>query len=297
MYIDDKKLGYAIIIFMPIFCVSLIGYLFYLFKYNHYDLVVTFPNLGILAVDNSVKIRGKYVGMVKSIERKDNKAVVCLEMSYPVKLKTDYQINERDRGLMGDREIEIIPGTAEDEIDISKPVSGNFIPGIANNIAMANNLIDKTMELRSIISQLAYGDSNNKSFTVKFNKLLNDIDRLSRKADEIVYKLESPMNRNVAELHSVMGRTRKITSLSVAASENYFDVITKTLNQLEETIIKLNPLVDSAEVFTRQLQNGSGMAARAFRPVSYLDTLATMLGKLQKDLAEMRHSHLNINFF
>jgi ABC-type transporter Mla subunit MlaD len=239
------------------------------------------------------------VGRVKAIERKNDSAFVTLEMWVPVHLKKDYIINERDRGLMGDREIQMLPGTpGGQEIDISVPITGTFVPGISENMAAANNLQKEINELHTYIADMAYGKDGRKSFPNQFNDVLEKLDEVSQKLETLIAGMQDPVNNGVVMLNKVSKDARTVSTSVIKSADDLIAQLEKTLVQLDTIMAKAGPALDTVGGIADRMLTDSTLVARTLRKTSFLDTLAQSVESLHKELLLMRKKgHLNINLF
>ncbi len=298
MATNYKKLGYILIVFLLLFTLSFVGYLYYLFKYKHHDITVIFPTLGILAIDNPVKVKGKPVGRVKEITREGNTAKVVMEIFIPLDLKKDYVINERDKGLMGDREIEIIQGVADEKVDISKPLKGNFVPGIAESIGYAKSLKKKSDEIYRLLIDLSNGTDQKKSFPKQFENLVAVLEKFSGDIENVVTKIEKPFNSGASSIREITGKTREISGDLINNSDKALGILADLSNNVEMLITRLSPMIDSVDAINNKITADSTLIGRALSPQSYLDTLVVKVDELNKTLEFIRKkAHLNINLF
>ena len=76
-----------------------------------YDLEVLFDSATGLAKDVTVEIAGVEIGRVKKIALQDGKALVVLRMNPGMVIRKDAQAIIRTRGILGDKYVEIIPGS------------------------------------------------------------------------------------------------------------------------------------------------------------------------------------------
>src|SRR5574340_760419 len=77
-----------------------------------YPVDVVFDSAAGLLRDAPVQIAGIEVGRVESIALKDGKALVRLRVGANVKLEKDVIASIKTQGILGDKYIEIYPGTA-----------------------------------------------------------------------------------------------------------------------------------------------------------------------------------------
>ncbi len=294
---NDRKIGYAVLLFAGIILLSFCVYVYVAFFHGHSRIEVVFPHLGILAVDDAVKIRGKQVGHVLAIERRNNTAVVRIELYQPVTLKSDYRIREHDRGLMGDREIEIIPGTLGREADLRKPLSGVFVPGIAESIPLAAGLKTQIDTLLALIHRMS-DTTNPKSFVREFNDVVGRIDTATGQLSAMVSSIQEPVDHGVAQLEKISGQTRTMSKTMVTQADRVLPRLDSLLSATELVLARISPAIDSVSRYTQGALGDSTNVARMLRPVSFLDTINVMIRSINHELAAIRKTgRLNLNMF
>ena len=80
-------------------------------KGEGYEIFVKLPSAAGLDKDASVRIAGVEVGRVKDILLEDNKAKVIIRVHPDVKVGTDFVAVLKTKGLLGERYLELIPGS------------------------------------------------------------------------------------------------------------------------------------------------------------------------------------------
>ena len=76
-----------------------------------YLVNVVFDNATGLARDASVQIAGVEVGRVEEISLRNGKALVTMRMLPSVKLEKDVEAKIKSYGILGDKYVDIVPGT------------------------------------------------------------------------------------------------------------------------------------------------------------------------------------------
>jgi len=82
-----------------------------------YEIEAVFSNCGSLKTGATINIAGVEVGRVKSITLDDYEAKVIMLMSPGVKIPEDSVASIKTKGLIGEKFIEICPGTPEEFIE------------------------------------------------------------------------------------------------------------------------------------------------------------------------------------
>jgi len=222
---------------------------------------------------------------------------MALEMFSPADLRIDYQINERDRGLMGDREIEILPGKNPEPADRSGPLRGEFVPGIAESIPLAEGLKTQIEELLALIHRMA-DTKNPASFVRQFNSAVGRIDSATGQLVTMVASIEHPVTQSLAQLDTIAGQARQLSSTVLRQAGRAFPKVDSLLAQSAAILTRIEPVVDSLAVLSHAALNDSTVVSQMLRPVSFLDTLNTMIRNLNRELADTRKTgRLNINLF
>jgi ABC-type transporter Mla subunit MlaD len=298
MKIDDKNIGYGVLLAGLLILIFLLFYIYFTAFYGHYEIQVAFPNLGILAIDDPAKIHGKQVGKVKSIAWVNRRPLVTLVLFGPVDLRADYGINERDRGLMGDREIEINPGNAESKTDQKNVLRGNYISGIAEAIGLTTELEKKITELQDLIAGMAGKKGQDPSFPKVFGGIIDTVDIISQKLETFMAKIERPIQTQVAKVQTISAEARQLSGSMVKNGGALLDLADTLSARIDFLLNHIQPALSQAEKLTDSFKADSTFVGRVLQPVSFLDTLELNLKNLQNELEEIRrHGRLNINLF
>ena len=166
------------------------------------EVSVTFPSAAGLDPHASVAVAGVEVGRVKKISLEDGRAKLILEINSSVNIGKDYTAMLKNRGLLGERYVELIPGAPDavfleegDEIkrtatytDMDKLV--NILAEVATDIkgitgalkgsiggeegaGSVKLIVENLSELTSSINSLLAKNST------KFDNIMTNLDTLS----------------------------------------------------------------------------------------------------------------------
>jgi ABC-type transporter Mla subunit MlaD len=81
---------------------------------SYRTLYATLPNIGHLQLHDPVVIAGARVGQVLSTSTRDGKALVELQLQGVKPFPVGTQVRIRDNGLLGARDVDIVPGTSKE---------------------------------------------------------------------------------------------------------------------------------------------------------------------------------------
>jgi ABC-type transporter Mla subunit MlaD len=280
---NDRNLGYCVILFFILFIAGISVYLLthVLAPVYYRTIVFNSPNsLNFIKKQDPVRFRGAEAGTVRNIYLKDGKTCVRIETREPLVLYQDYLIIADAKGFMGDRYIEIDPGDArKPSISPDEPLSGIFpigpVEGIAytaelsDKIGTLNVLIDKLMkEEKPLENGLASMINKIDSATVSLTRTLNKArifssvkaDTLAgtlRKVYEGTKKLSVSVPETVSALEKISVKTRSLLNAADSLAVSC-EIFLNRLNAIEsdfamEDIIKLRSRISSLKKFLNEL--------------------------------------------
>ena len=92
---------------------------------SYRSLYASLPNIGHLQTHDEVQIAGVKVGQVLRTSTRNGRALVELQLTHVKPLPVDTQVLVRDNGLLGDRDVELVPGTSKKLLVNGATVSGS----------------------------------------------------------------------------------------------------------------------------------------------------------------------------
>jgi phospholipid/cholesterol/gamma-HCH transport system substrate-binding protein len=208
-----------------------------------YNVSAVFDNVAGLKKEASVQLAGVEIGRVESIQLEDAKARVTMKVNPNVRLEKDVTAAIKTHGILGDKYIEIIPGTKNAQY---------LQPGeqIARTERQAD--IDKLMnevtyvitDIRKVTTSLSHtlGSEEGES---DLRRIVANVRDLSDHLNQVVVKNDEKFAEMVANLRNASAEMEKtFTSLSE---------ITGGINKGEGTIGKLVKNPDLADRLNKTL--------------------------------------------
>ncbi|NOY22684.1 MAG: MCE family protein [Acidobacteria bacterium] len=261
------------------FLVSLVAIAFLIMKTGQfqffqkgeaYTLQAVLDTATGLDKDSDIRLAGVKIGKVLSVALKDGKAVIKMEIHKGVQLPEGSRVKVVAKGILGDKYLEILPGSKEGRIGAGetlaseKAVSMDDLMDIVYSVAqdikkittslsrtvgtnkgeeqIANILesIDKiTSDLRVITARnkdnFTTSIDNIKSFTGDLKK---DIPVLAKKLDKLSTHLDEVVMENRDNLKATLANAKEGTR-KLSDSLDYIDNIAKKIDSGEGTIGQL----------------------------------------------------------
>ncbi len=242
-----------------------------------YDVKVYFDSVSGLAEDVQVEVAGVEVGRVREISLENGKALVVLRINSNVMLTKDVKAVIRTKGILGDRYVELIPGSSA-------------APLIQDGGKIVYTV--PTTDMDSLISTLGQVAANINELTSSLANVVGgkDGEASLRFILDNVKEMVEALNRTVQENNKDVSRI--ITNLS-EFSETLNDIVSKVnkgkgsigrLVNEDETIDNLNAALTSLKTITDKINNGEGSVGKLINEDETVENINTSLTSINNYL-------------
>ncbi len=233
------------------------------------EIKVKFENAGNIEKGSAVSIMGVKKGRVKDISIESDGVTLNLqaELDFPLKKNTEFYIIETD--IMGDVQVEIIPGQEDENLDLSLIHHGFRNLGISGFVSQLGVLVRDIQELMNSISEdkefikgiLTFADSS-QSFINKLNKSYDtnsaNIENLITNASSISEKLSKIITRNEENINSSLNLTNNVLK-DFNSTLTEMDMIVKNFQDLSKKMVEedssFNKIITEKELYEKLLKS------------------------------------------
>jgi len=248
-----------------------------------YTLDVVFDSAAGLDRDASVQIAGVEVGRVESIALKDGKALVRLLITPNVKLEKDTIATVKTHGILGEKYVELYPGTRGEAYltsgeQISRTERPTDIDRMLNQLSLiADDIRGVTASLNRVLAGQSGEEkitailTNTRDLTRNLNNVIVSNEAALRSALENTRQLTGNLNRVVTQNDEKVGQVMDTLKTAANEMEKTFAALSEitggvsrgegTLGQLvkdKSTAEKLNRTIASLEEVTQKINEGRG---------------------------------------
>lgn len=210
-----------------------------------YTLYVTLENVAGVDVESAVRIAGVDVGYIRKIELADSKAILTLSIFPKVRVGSDYKAALKSRGLLGEKYLELLPGTPNsislkngdtieqtvEVIDMDKLVS--VLGDVANNVKGITDTLNNVMG----------GAEGEKTI----RDIITNLDELLANLNDFSYELktESPhimanLKSATTDLKDLLGDNKDDVRASIANLRSASEKLELAFNDIGEISEKIN---------------------------------------------------------
>lgn len=274
--ITEAKVGGLVLIALVI-----LGFMFYklggfdIGKANGYEVKAIFDSAAGLREEGQVQIAGINVGAIKTIALEGKRARLTMAIIPEVKLPIDSMAVIRTQGVLGDKYVEIIPGSLglpviEAGGQIAKTGTPTDVDKILNRIGeVSEDIKDVTGSLGDVVGG-DQGKEDLKRIITNFAILSENLARLTQENSE-------QMNRMIENLTVF---SEDLRTMSSANKDNVSAMLT-TIRTASEN---LNQTIVALQSITAKINNGEGTVGRLVNDDTTVDELNTTLASL-KDIS------------
>ncbi len=235
------------------------------------------PNANGLIKGSAVKSAGIPVGVIKDIRIQEGQARIDVSVRSDLGLTRSASVSMRANGILGDKNIEIYPGTIgdaelEDGGQILNVKSGGSLDDVMTQVAdIAGSLKDVSKNLKEAISD----DGTNKHI---IGRIFQNVEKLTADLSELTHDNKEQIGEIVDQVHNITStlddlindesdkgfkKTWKSTLARLDQSMKNIEDITNKINRGEGTIGKLVSDEQTAEDVSTAIEGISGLVDTA----------------------------------
>ena len=248
-----------------------------------YDINVYFDSATGLAKDVQVEIAGVEVGRVRKISLENGKALVVLRINSNVKLTKDAKAVIRTKGILGDKYIELVPGSPsapqlKEGDRIVKTVPTTDMDTLMITLGeVAKNINRLTNSLANVVGG-EKGEASLNSIIENIKEMVETLNRTVQENNEDVTNIivnlsefSETLNKigdtNREDIRGIISNVRKASEKMETLIVGINDITSKinqgkgTIGKLvneEETVNNLNEALASLKTITDKINRGEG---------------------------------------
>ena len=286
-------------------------------KYRGYEIGVMFDYVSGLETGSPVRVSGVRAGEVREINilyDVQPKVLAKLRLKSDIKISSHSRITIQTLGIIGEKYIEITPGSDKKYIQPGEIVEGENPLSLEKLVEAGQNIIVRLNGVLSDIGEIT-GDKENRG---NIKSILNDSARVVTKMDKTFSQIEeltgtltrtseamqgviatnAPRIQQLLDntnLLMVTGRTKiedtldeikKLASAGTTATESFKDI--------QEAAISFNRLSRDMQDFLFRIQN-EGLLARMMKEEKLFDNLKDGLVTFQEATKQLKQTSETIN--
>jgi phospholipid/cholesterol/gamma-HCH transport system substrate-binding protein len=247
-----------------------------------YPVSVLFDNVAGLKKDASVQMAGVEIGRVEEIRLKDGKAQVAMRILPGVDLERDVTAAIKTHGILGDKYIEIIPGTKGEAL----LKSGEQIARTerqADFDKLLNELTYVMTDIRKVTTSLGNTLGGEEGET-NLRRIVTNVRDLSDHLNQVVVRNDEKFAEMVTNLRNASAETeRTFASLSdITGGIRRGEGTVGQLVKNPEVAERLNKTLSSLQSITDKINEGKGTIGKLVNDEETVKNLNESLGGINR---------------
>lgn len=297
-------------------------------KENGYTVKVRFKSMAGVDLKSPVKIAGVDVGKVEEIKLENQMAELTLRIADGVTIPEDSEALVRGTGLMGEKHIEIVPGSPEgkklnpgDVIARTKAPTDmdqlfSQLSDVITDIKGVTSSLNKVLggeegreSLRSIIDNIrGISENLNRAFADNhLGRTIENFEAFSKDMKEISSQNREALNQTIANLEEfskvLKDRTPEISESLKIAADNLSEILRENRGNLKDTVdnikiasAKLQDTLDSITNVSKKIEKGEGTIGRLINEDTTYDKLNSTLTGLDNYFSKVQSFKFFIDY-
>lgn len=278
---QELKIGLFLAIGLVILAVFIfvVGDISTLFEQEGYTLLTYFDTVAGLEKKTVVRMAGVKVGAVKEISLKGGKAEVALDINHEIKIPRDSSATLASLGLLGEKYIEITPGTEEEMVQPGgtigslPPVSfdqlGIILSSVGDDIKNTSKALrdllgegEARVNIKEILQNLSTVSAELRAFIGenrphvdqsldKADQAIETFDQsvrsISKNLDELILALKETVEENRGSLKGNMDRLKEL----ISEMEDALKILNRSLQKINKGEGTLGKLIEDPSLYEK----------------------------------------------
>jgi phospholipid/cholesterol/gamma-HCH transport system substrate-binding protein len=285
----EVKVGVAVIIAVIILILGILWIGEFRLSRRLAGYSVYFDEVGGLTAGDPVTVSGLEMGKVSGISLEGSRVRTELLIEEEVVLREDCTVEIRSIGLMGEKYIHVMPGTAGDTLVPGSLIEGEYKAGLPDVVAGMGDVMDDMRDALRSFSRMVSTESGDHSLAesmAKLNAVSSEIITLLRENRDDIRSTTKSMKSVSENLNDVIGRKKEELIGSI-------DKFSSAAGRLDSLTISLRGVVRSVEKGDGTL----GMLIKEKRIHEQIEATLEDLQTLVNDIRAHPERYLTIEIF
>ena len=263
--------------------------------HDRYVFVVRYESIGTLSPGNRVGVQGITKGQILKVELTDDAVFVTAEVLATTKIPRNSEFRLITSGLMGEREMNVISGDAQEFVADGDTVNGIFDNGTSDIskdlFAALRHLEDIKIQLTSLKDTLTEGSAGKR------------IDRIVKKGGKIMNATRAMADNSEEEIRASLENGRAALDKARAMLDSIPEQADRPIKKAEKVVERVDSLVASLDKLKNELDKVSSKLEQRDNTVGLIVSgkgrINGEIDALMKDtdalIADIKKSGLRLN--
>jgi len=279
------------------FIILIAGFLFLkntLFKTGTYTLLIEFNDVTGLEPGDMVSVSGLRIGKVDDFELKRLKVFITISISPDVQLPTDSQVQIKSLGMVGEKFIDIKPGTSPNFFKEGDTLQGKSVGDFSDLTGSAEGLM---LQAEDLLGNIKIAFEN--IFDARGQADLKETLAHLRSLSATLNNNSDHMAKTLMNIDSITTNLSEIVTARRGEVESSIKNFSEASNRLEGLTSKMDKSLTSVQSLLAKIENEEGSVGKVIAKddlYNDLRHLTAELDTLVQDLKKRPQKYLNFGF-
>jgi phospholipid/cholesterol/gamma-HCH transport system substrate-binding protein len=257
-----------------------------------------FPDVAGLDKKAPVRIAGVRVGKVEQVDLAGGEAVLTLSLEPDVHLYRNATARISSLGMLGDKYVEVVPGTPEaGPLPPDSVLAGGSPPTFDDVLKIATDIGFDVKEVTAALRESAGGQQG----AEKLSEIVENIRELSADLKALIKANQGNVNQTMANFRDFSGTlktelpriaekmNRLADSLQDVVGENRED-LHGSLANIRDLSARLKTTADNLNLITTRIANGEGTIGKLVNDETTVDNLNETLDSIESGVETLKNT-------
>jgi phospholipid/cholesterol/gamma-HCH transport system substrate-binding protein len=263
---------------------------------KRYSFFARFKDVGGLIAGDPIFINGVERGKVKRVDLQLNLVVVEMAVRQGVAVPKDSKVSLQAVGIMGERNVTIMRGTASQAIAPGDTIDGELLMGLGEVMGRTGEIID---EVDAAIENLRdVTEALNRDGKLKDG--IADFAATGKSARQMTEENRVRINRTLDNLDRSTAQLTKLLDTHYADIDSSLTAFGKAGREVQNTVEHLTEISDNLKQISTNLKDGKGSAGRLLTDqtlVLRMESATAALDTLLKDMKAHPNKYVKFSLF
>ena len=245
---------------------------------NNIEIKLSFDNVSGLEIDDDVYVRGLRTGFVKDISLDKNMILVIISVDENVELREDAEFSLSTVDLMGDKKIEIIPGSSDGKLNLNSIQKGIFLPDLASMVSTIGEMKD---DLTTIVDEVKISLSSLNSYLAD-EKLKNDVKSSLRNLHSLTSKIDLMLDENRYNISQITDNTAVLSEDAKIFLHDNKENLAYSIVKMKDVFSKTDSFMTRLNYFTSETLDGKNNLGQIIYNDSLMVEMKLTISNLQE---------------
>ncbi len=268
-----------------------------------YEINAVFDNASGLETNAPVRMVGVSVGRVKAIFIRDRKALVTLSINDEVRVDKDATFAIRSQGILGDKYIEIQPGSSDRDYNPGETSRATKVPvdmeSLLESLSAAGDSLTKILGSLEKVVASGEGERSLADILTNTRKLSENLDLLVSENREdvrgVIKNIKEASERLKDDIPRLAAKMERASEQVTGLIDDNRESVRVTVDRLRRNTEVLEETLESIKAISRKIEEGEGTVGKLINEDETYNNLNDTLGGLNKALTRADSIKLEVD--